>query len=561
MRPKPCFILALLPFLAAPVGGLAQVTGPALPAPVQPVEPVEFLPNPNLPAASEPAPGEPLLLTPLPESVFPVRVPLLPESSPESRPTFKPALEPDFEILPRNAEFGELQMHLNASFLDRIIQTETYEEGPVRDRILGAEVLGTQWTRARTTLQLVPCQTSALFQVHLHGTTANQTTNYTPQAAILSTGNYHFQISKQVQFDGTVASTWSPAAVLHVDQRYHGAATQLAPLPLLGPLANQAALNVAYRQLPQAARIAADRVTQQVAPQFNAAIDAELAQLNRQLKQEVEPWAAAQGLGDLRLSAATTSEQLLLRLTSAPASQPSSIAPVQTVPASSSPATTIPALHMEPEAARPDLSIVLDESFLNDLLLRLPLAGLKVTDSQLVDMLQNRNWDLESRSPPKLLTFSLSELDPVRVQFQTGALHLQILFEIQPVLGERLPQHRMDLHLKPEIAGDQLRLNLMDFALSQTGESRAPISLPIPQELVAEQIRTQLQQLALPTTLFVPQTFRGKQLTLDLLSTELKPRQWTSHLRGSLTPVDDPTPADEGLFSPDPLEPVPTLAR
>ncbi len=207
-------------------------------------------------------------------------------------------------------------IHIAATerFLDELIRVESQEEGPVRDCILGAEVVGSQSTETQVRVQLIPDPDQARFDIVLRGTTRNQTENRTSQAVIQADGNHRFDIAKSVQFDGKQLLTRSPAAWLYPCQRNRSAFTPASAIPILGPLVSQYALGIAEQQRPEAERITANRITQRVAPQFDKAIDSRLASLNRGLLQSLPQILPQFGIETPSTRVHTTDQELIASL-------------------------------------------------------------------------------------------------------------------------------------------------------------------------------------------------------------------------------------------------------
>lgn len=203
-----------------------------------------------------------------------------------------------------------IELTIHERFLDHWLRVESQETGPVRDCILGAEVLGCQSTESRLSVDLLPDPMNARMELQLRGRTRNQTENRTPQAVILSTGEHHFLLSKLVRFDGTVLTTRSPAAFLFPHQVNRGAVTSGSLVPVLGRMADQMALSVAEQRRPAAERVTADRITRQIVPQFNQSVDQRLTELNLKLKEGWPRWLTALGIEPAETRVATTQTTL-----------------------------------------------------------------------------------------------------------------------------------------------------------------------------------------------------------------------------------------------------------
>lgn len=239
--------------------------------------------------------------------------------SPRPNPQLSPSTSLPKRITARKPESlypAGCGIHFSAThnFLNELIRAESHQDGPVRDCILGADVVGSQSTDTQLQVRLLPDPTMARFDLLLTGVTRNQTENRTPQAIIHAEGHHRFEVSKTVQFDGSRLLTRSPAAWLYPHQCNRAALTPASGVPILGPLVSQYALGIAEQRRPQAERITAAKITQQVAPQFDRSIDQRLASLNQTLQstlpQELRRW----GIEQPRLRVSTTPTRLLTSL-------------------------------------------------------------------------------------------------------------------------------------------------------------------------------------------------------------------------------------------------------
>ncbi|QDT34998.1 hypothetical protein Mal48_42710 [Thalassoglobus polymorphus] len=353
-----------------------------------------------------------------------------------SRENLKPVVPQ--HSLPEDIGSGHASIVLTGPFLNELISSQIIDEGPVRDFVLGAEVIGSQRTIAASSLQLIPSNGQARLVINLNGTTTNLTTNYTQRAAIKSVGTYHFQMAKQIAFDGSVVSTWAPSAVLTADQQNVAAATRLAPVPILGPLTTRTAINVANRRTPVAEQIAAAKVTQKVAPKFNNEVDAKLTEINQFLHGNFKQLLEKYQLEATQFSAYTTENQLVL--------------------SASTRASSLIMNSSVPMAAKSDLSIILDDALLNRLIQKLPLAGLRIPDRHLKAVISGEAKTLTSSATPEFISIVFDDVQPLKINFENGAIHLEARLAIQPVLGAQRPLHRFVISLTPSLQGDSVQL-------------------------------------------------------------------------------------------------------
>lgn len=203
-----------------------------------------------------------------------------------------------------------IHVALSQKFLDELIRVESQVAGPVRDCILGAQVVGSQQTETSVHVRFVPSDSQAQLEFQLTGMTRNSTESRTPEAVIQSEGNHRFEVGKSVQFDGQVFLTRSPSAMLFPCQNNRAARTPASAIPILGPLVSEYALSVANQRRPESERITAERITQQVVPEFDSAVDKRLAELNQQLTVDLPLLLFQMGVSTPTTRMRTT-EQLL----------------------------------------------------------------------------------------------------------------------------------------------------------------------------------------------------------------------------------------------------------
>jgi len=360
------------------------------------------------------------------------------------------------------------------------VSTITQEEGPFQDVIMGAQVRGTQKTKAHTLLDFTPNNDAAKMLFVLKGTTENETIAQVQRAAVRSAGTFEFEMTKQIEFNGQNIRTWSPSAFMTIHQQNLGAATPVSNVPLLGPLANNIVLNVADQRKPMSEGIAAQRVTQQVAPQFNSNLDKVLAKLNDQLHGPYLTTMAQAGMLPSRVSTTTTQDAMLCGLefqaplaaaADASGMQPLSIrprTPTWLVTRRLVPRTS-PQFGAEPEMEAPvpysldtrtlrdRACLLIHASLAESLAERFHLAGREFTDTELMRLLGTTSPS-DSGNAAKLYTLILDSKNPVFATFDNGEILLSIRLGIRPVLGPELPMHIIQLAVRPQLTADKIVL-------------------------------------------------------------------------------------------------------
>ena len=258
------------------------------PVPATPDIVIQEFPQPSLVPATEPTPIDQPASQPVRTRTY-----FTPRSSDSTYP----------------AGYG-IHVGVTQKFLDELIKVESVDSGPVRDCILGAQVVGSQSTETSVHVRLVPNDQMAELEFQLSGVTRNETENRTPQAVIQSEGVHRFEVSKSVTFDGKKLLTRSPSATMYPFQRNRAARTPASSIPLLGPLVSQYALEIANQRRPMAERITAQKITEQVVPQFNESVDERLTELNNQLKHVIPKQLPLLGITEPTTRVWTTEKQM-----------------------------------------------------------------------------------------------------------------------------------------------------------------------------------------------------------------------------------------------------------
>ncbi len=378
--------------------------------------------------------------------------------------------------------FG-LHVVICEDFANPFVATQRTDQGPVQDCILGARIQGRQTTDVQTRINFVPSERMGLAQLELTGNTRNQTRAMTPQASIDSAGDSRFLVTKALEFNGETVATRTPAAYLNTSLQSVGARTTLTGIPLLGPLANAVALSQAEQKRPEAERIAAYKITEQVVPQFNGSVDAELVKLN-------------QGLASLRSQ--LQSVNLLPESLFARSSEQAMSLSVRLTPEEQA----APA----PFVTEQGLSIAIHESLLAGFVTRSRLGGLQIPDTELAKVdaqlarLLGRPVDDDAVAPMPLFSLVLAERNPLVVRFRDGRIEALLTTAIQPVAGPRISERVITVPLQITLGASSVRI----AADAVQVDSTVPGADATANELIRQGVAQQLKPIEIPRTYTLP---------------------------------------------------------
>ena len=406
--------------------------------------------------------------------------PWVPVDTDTSVPIARQTLRP----VGQNCNFA---IRVTEEFANRMVERCQTQHGSVRDCILGANVFGDQSTTMRSGLNFMPCEAVARINLEVDGDVDSRTVGVTPQAQIQTLGRHHFRLVKEIDFDGTQARTRSPAVYVTPSQQHVGARTQFSAIPILGQIADGIALQEANRRNPIAARITAGKITEQAAPEFNRRVDDELSRLNQLLSG-----TARQRLEQFRLVPrsqllSTTEDDLQWCV-------------IMDVP-------TPPPL-LPPEESRGAAgTVLLHDSLINDLLARLPLAGIGVPDAAIdrwfrvlaggggLSELSRGGEPIE----PQLATIQFDRTRPIQLRFQESRFELVLRLGFVPIAGPVIPTQEITIPFTAQVASDAVQFVPGEVEIAP-GDPQQPGGAldDAARVLIRNQVQTRLQARSAP---------------------------------------------------------------
>ncbi len=399
-------------------------------------------------------------------------------------------------IAEQPAPIGNLRLTVSENFLNRLVARDETKPGEVRDFILGAQVSGRQTTATRVRLDLLPGAASARGTLVLNGTTQSATTGVTPQAMVDVASQQEFVAVKEIFFDGMQFSTRH--AVVHVRAKNQtlGAVTPLTGT-LFGGIANRIAYREAERRRPEAEAVARDRVAERVFPEFDNAIDKQLATANDQLESKVRRLLRTVNLMPTLQQVSSTDTAISYS--------------VQV--ATESPTTSTPAFEGQRNLDR-GLSLMVHESLLNALVARSGLKGMKTTDREIKALIAPYEYksgkdELVSAQPPAGLPgmdnvvtdIEFDENDPLTIRLEQGRALVTLRAKFRPAGQDVLPALAVTIPYSNELVGDKFVVTpgkVQVAVIDKDDESTVP---PLAMNLMSNAIEASLSKLAIDRAL------------------------------------------------------------
>ena len=415
-----------------------------------------------------------------------------------SAPTVRRALR--VSDLPPGQE--SVRLAIGGAFLGQLFARTGCNSGPVEDCILEARVSGRQTTQTRTNLVLVPDAGAARMNLLLTGENRSSTVGRTDQASVLTESRNLFQLEKPITFDGQQFLTASPGAYVWPEQQTRGAAATVGQnIPLVRRMASRIAYEEAARRRPAAQRIAADKLTQKVAGQFNSRTDAGLSKL-----QSVWQERALDGLTRLMMDpqaprTSTTASHMVLAL-------PTSTA---------RPATQPPPRW---EDAGEAITLAVHESAINGAMARLGLEGRELQPGAWAELVGRvlpsavvEAADEADAPAVSLATLRLLDRDPVAVRFERGRVEIELRAVVSTPLGESDPL-RIVMPWQVRATPDRTRIACGEVEVEPfDGESGGVMA--IVRTGIETRFAEEIKPLSLPRTLTAP-LGEGRELPLTL---------------------------------------------
>ena len=327
-----------------------------------------------------------------------------------------------------------------------------------------AHITGCQWTNATVNLDLKPSSSGVRFDLMLDGNVRSSITGSTHLATVQTSGQFHFQGRKPVVFDGEHFTT-SPARVgVGGSNRPYAARTKLSWIPLVGRIAENAALREAGSA--ENSQYARNKVYQQARSQF----DRDSAEMLSQAEQTIEndiagPLRQGGYYPDVKQLQSTESEGILRsRLMHAGELGGADALPL-------------------PVDLSDGVLVQLHESLLNQVGNRLGLDGKRFTPEELeqyfkseLEKLTGRSFDLGGITNPDTATDSpnveeiiFHESDAIRFRLSGGEIILTLNIGLKLEDREEIEPQRITIPLQFSLAGDQIHMERGTVGVSPIG--------------------------------------------------------------------------------------------
>ncbi len=362
----------------------------------------------------------------------------------------------------------QARVSVRLRFLQRTWHRHVVERDPVHTQVDDAQVSGHQTTSVNVTLSSVTCPGVARLLLHGTGCVQSTTVGITPQAQVHSLGSHTFELTKPLVFDGSRFLTQRSYGRITARTQPIAVQTALSGLPLLGPLGEQIAWSETLRRQPRTNSIVVRQVADDVLPEFDEAVERQLASANATIAAMHRRVAGLFSGRTTIWRAESTSCGVTVKFG------------FQEDPGTVLTARPILTTAMKPEPQdQEDLVLSVSDRLLNDLVERLPLKHLSISDSALQTLASLPAEETGLRDlrdalarPARLFSLRLAEQIPVKIAFESGHIVLAVRFRVVPVSGPVGSLQRMTVRLAGADGGPghwALRVRSVDVASEESG--------------------------------------------------------------------------------------------
>ena len=312
-----------------------------------------------------------------------------------------------------NTRYRNANIRLAATqqLINRFMPQLDAVEEPVRDRILGARVLGRSETFTRLTVRLVPDPHRIRFRLEAQGTVASNTASDKGPVTFFSEGESTYLAHKLFLLDPSGLRSRQADALAHSQTRVKGLRSDYDGVLLIGSVVRSIARDQQQQQYQQLLAEIDQRVTQRARYRLDTESQRRLDEAQERLVGKlIEPFRKLQ-LEPVALETKTTGERVILRCRLAGSHQLAAYTP-------------------RPMARANTLaSIQLHQSLINNVVQQLALDGcrsdLRLLYRRVLDEVGLPHVEVPTEVPARV-TIHFADRDALRVVCDQGRIMLEI---------------------------------------------------------------------------------------------------------------------------------------
>ncbi|MEZ6061052.1 MAG: hypothetical protein R3C19_11870 [Planctomycetaceae bacterium] len=207
-----------------------------------------------------------------------------------------------------------LQISVRTSLLDQLLSRTIVKPGDVTTRILDASVRGSRTTETVIHVRGQSCPDMAQVDLVACGTVSSSTVSVAPGARVASAGSHTYEIIKPVYFGDGKLLTRPGHGSLQARNMTQSVNSVVSGVPLVGPLGDQIAWRETLRRNPAVEAVIVRQVADEVLPEVNRNVDAELAAVNQSWQFATAQLKALLPGGSLQWQSSSTVESVTIAL-------------------------------------------------------------------------------------------------------------------------------------------------------------------------------------------------------------------------------------------------------
>lgn len=385
-----------------------------------------------------------------------------------------------------------LRVTASEGLLRRVLSDSRSESSWVNDCVMGARINGQQVTNSTVSVDLRPSSDSAQIALVVDGSVSANTTGYTSEATVFSTGYHYFRAEKGVFYDGHKFSTTPASVGVNANTQFNEARTKHSGIPLIGRIADSIALDIARDRAGEANAYTADQIRNEVGPRLDSEATTKFDKANLELETRVWGPLREQGMYPDSMHWSSTDSEALIRSRLMDTDELGGTNPAPNV--------SVPT---------DGVLIQIHESLLGNGADRFELASKVMTESELRTYLEERLSKLMGKTvdlpdpvvpegeQPQNNTLTFDAVDPIRFQVDGGEVKLIMRAGLKPQDGEEIPVQIISVPLSFEVTGDKVLMKRGSVGVRPIGKVDNPGA-----QVTRARIMSQNIQRALPDKTF-----------------------------------------------------------
>lgn len=337
-----------------------------------------------------------------------------------------------------NYRNANVRVAAHGDLLNRFLPQPSETAGDVDDFVAGVPVHGTQRTRTRLLLRLLPDDRRIRLGLEAHGEVDSDTAATSGPATVFTTGETRFLARKLVLFDEQRWRLFPAVAAARNESSLSGMRTDFDPFPILNSIVHSVVRSKHEERRWSAQREVEDRISQQAQTQLDAEADPKFSQLTAKATQTLVEPLERLGLEPTPIALATTDERVIFRYRLAGGEQLGGHTPRPRAPADSM------------------LSVQVHESSINNALANLDLAGKTFELRSLYESVSARLGRPDIKVPddvPEGVQVTFAAENPLQVRLADNAA--EITLRIDRLEAERQTWRDLTViaRYEPEVNG------------------------------------------------------------------------------------------------------------